>query len=560
MAMNETRLVAVDIETTGLSYNDELLSVAAAWRGPDGVQSVAWSTRGDLFHAPVHAPYMRHLLHEVIRPGDTVVTHNGAFDLPMLFKSQILLPGEVKRRVYDTMLGARMTGAHDSVSLFNLCEEERLVDVVWAAQKKRRSKLEQEGVENLLSYNRTDAEKTLLLAELQRQRAVAIYGEDFIVHEHDYVRLMAEVRHRGKRLNVGAVKRRGHDMSQTLYGIVKDRLVANGISGPSDRKGILNYCRDHDIKIEKRTIGGDVAVDEEALQGASGQDPDGVLEAVLEARTLEKAISTWVYGMADYKDEFDLVHPNYTVAGAVSYRLTCSHPNLQAVPGDYSSLWAEHISADYSQAELRVAAAFAQEKSMARAFAEGADVHAETARLMFGSVDKEKRRIAKSCNFASIYGGGVTAVVRATGIDEGKVKSLLASHRRAYKSLYEVSKKAETAWQDRGYLRLLLGKRLYATKDDLENRPYKAFNQLVQGSVAELVQEAMMRIDAAGMTIVGQVHDSIELAPDADVEQVKEIMAGVFPPEFGGRTDPAIVMAADVDLKGSAIEQEAQGE
>lgn len=545
----EGKIVALDIETTGLSFNDEIMSVAAAWRGPAGIERRAWAMRPDLFHPALSNSELRTELQAVTAGAAWIVAHNGVFDFAPLMGRGVFTDAELRGRVLDTLLAARMTGPHDSVSLVNLCREEGLSDPDWEAMKKHRGSLEGLDQDHLHQYNMADAEKTLLLAEILLKRMRSIYDEDFIRQEHDFVRLMSAVRWRGKPINRQAARNAaGTERSALLRGVA-DILRPAGIEGPSDRVGILRYLEGRGLSTAGTTPSGSASVDEDSL--APLAEHDSVIAEVLRARGAEKALGTWLEGMLEHADDADLVHANYVVAGAVSYRLTCSHPNLQAVPSAHAGIWDPHLSADYSQAEIRVAAAYAKEEAIARMLKEGEDIHSGTSRIMFGDAEKEHRRMAKSCNFASIYGGGVGAVVRATGLPDEKVKALLASHRRAFPALYSMSKLAEKRWKENGYLKLMLGKRLYATKEDLELRPYKAFNQLIQGSVSEMVQRAMMTLDAAGVEIIGQVHDSIECAEGTDPEIVRAAMISAFPAEMSERTSPAIFMAADIEVKGS---------
>jgi len=420
--------------------------------------------------------------------------------------------------------------------------------------KKHRGSLEKFDVATLLRYNEADAEKTVQLAEILWQQAKETYGEDKVIAENHLALVVSKMRQRGKRLNVAHIQGLIGATLRRLEEINREVLNPAGIHGPSDRDGLLAWLRSNGVPISKLTAKGNDSTDEESLTMAlpfCGEEQARIINSALEARGLEKANSTWMTGFLSLADAQGILHPNYTVAGTVSYRLSCSNPNAQAVPKTHDDIWMPYWSADYSQAELRLAAMFAGENRMAGAFASGEDFHSSTAVLTMGEATKENRRAAKSTNFASIYGGGVQAIVEATGLDPAKVQAIVQSHRKAYPNLYKVSRAAQDVWKNRKYLTLMRGKRLYATEDDIGRRAYKAFNQLVQGSVAEAIQEAMIVMDKRGIPLVGQVHDSIEYEGEDRREEIAEIMQSVIPGWMTERTDPAIPMLVDIEPRGS---------
>ena len=119
-------MVSIDIETSGLGFNDDLLSVGVAWRGAGGVESSSWSTGGDLFTPALTPPEIRAALLPLLAGADWVVFHNGVFDIAPLLARGVLLEHELRGKVFDTLLASRMTGARESVSLANMCKVYKL--------------------------------------------------------------------------------------------------------------------------------------------------------------------------------------------------------------------------------------------------------------------------------------------------------------------------------------------------------------------------------------------------------------------------------------------------
>lgn len=552
------RAVAVDIETEGLNWSSRVLTVAASWRDEHGqVVTRSWCVNAaDLFHDTVPIPAVRHDLVRILADKDLVIMHNATFDLSYLLGAQVLLVEDVRGKLFDTLLTARMTGSRESVSLAHLAIIYGVANEKWLSKKKLRSNMSRVPVDVMLEYNEEDSKITLLLGEKLWQEGIKIYSSDFLLRESDFCRLMAEIRCRGKALDgdkIESLRARTSLEKQELY---KEVLFPRKIEGANDRDGLLRYLSDHHVTGLSKTEKGNWSLDEDslvaALAGVHDPEVNTVIAAVLRARHLDKSLSTWIDGMLQHADGELRVHPNFIVAGAVSYRLTCSNPNLQAVPKEMD-IWVPQLSADYSQAELRIASMYAQENGLARAFASGEDVHMTTARTMFGKTDKETRTLAKRTNFASIYGSGDKGLAENTGLSLEKARQLRLLHQKIYPALSQMSRKAEQAWKERGYLTLVSGKRLYATQEDLDFRAYKAFNQLIQGSVAEIIKEAMLTLDSLGITINNQIHDSLEFDPSVDVQEVKRVMQGVVPDSIQSRTNPRITMQVDAEVVGERV-------
>lgn len=552
------RAVALDIETEGLVWSSRVLTVAASWRDDSGeIKTKSWCVNAaDLFHDTIPIPAVRHDLVRILAGKDIVIMHNATFDLSFLLGAQVLVPDDVRGKLFDTLLTARMTGPRESASLASLAISYGVANANWLSKKKLRANMGRVAVDTMLDYNEEDSKITLLLGEKLWEEGVKIYGEDFLIRESDFCRLMAEIRWRGKALDREKISNLRDSAAAEKKHIYQKILFPRKIEGANDRDGLLRYLSEHHISGLNRTDKGNWSLDEESLNAAllEAHDPEArsTIDAILRARHLDKSLSTWIDGMMEHADGELRVHPNFTVAGAVSYRLTCSNPNLQAVPKEMD-IWTPQLSADYSQAELRIASMYAQENGLARAFASGEDVHMTTAKTMFGKTDKETRTLAKRTNFASIYGSGDKGLAENTGLSLERARELRMLHQKIYPALSQMSRKAEHAWKSRGYVVLISGKRLYATKEDIEFRAYKAFNQLIQGSVAEIIKEAMLTLDSVGIMINNQVHDSLEFDPDVDVAEVKRIMQGVVPDSIQSRTNPRITMAVDTEIVGDKV-------
>lgn len=560
------KIVALDIESTGLFWNDRVLGVGAAWgdMGEDcEVRSVYWPIgHADLFNDRLSLAEVTLMLDVLLRDADWVVCHNGSFDLPRLFRHGLIDPQQLDDRFADTMILARSTGSHESVSLLNTAKDLRLSPgIAWEKAKSLRGRLEQLPVSDVAEYCRTDCEVTLRIARRLLPLACDMYGEEWVREDGNFPVLVSVMTQRGQQLDLAWISRTRAANRDRVVALVRDWLVPHLIKGPNDRDGILGFLTRHNALPRRSTPGGATSTDEEALFEARQLLPpeeQPILDAVLECRHLEKQESTWLLGLLNAADADGRVHGGFTAGGAVSYRLTCDNPNMQAIPKTMRVLrpgvgYQALLALDYSQAELRIAAMYAGESAMARMFQEaGTDIHLATAALMFGEKDAKARRSdAKRCNFGAIYGGGARAIAEAVGVDEDAARALIASHKKAFPRLYSVAKDAEKAWKERGFLVLCSGRRLYASAEDLAMRPYKAFNQLIQGSVAEMMRTAMREMHRHNLRIVSQVHDEIkiEVPERADLAEQKalaiRIMEEALPQRVRDMVQPAIPMVVD---------------
>lgn len=559
-----TNPLTIDIETSGLSWHDRILAIGVAWVGEGGramSDSINVGMR-DLFTAPATIPEARAWLQSHLEGKDAVVLHNGSFDIPFLMRSGLIDRNQLEGRIFDTLVMARCTAPHASVSLEGLCREYELeAPTSWSSIKRTRSNLDEAAPEHVQRYAAADAAMTLKLYQEIAPLAHDQYDEEWIKEEGDFVLLMSEIRMRGIPLDVDRISRLIEDREKKDMAILK-YLSGLRIEGPYDRTRLPAYLIKRGYPVPQ-TAKGNPSLDEAAMKMLLGAAINGgnvedrrLINAVLKGRHWQKELSTWLRGFLEEADDVGRVHPSFSVGGTMSYRLSCSNPNAQAVPAYLGIFHPDLVEADYEQAELRVAAMYAGEDGFARIFSEdGHDLHGGAAKLMYGdSYDRAKhRRFGKAANFSTIYGGGKYALAESCGIPENDALRIIRRHKATFPAFPKALKQAERVWQDRGYLVLTHGKRIWASEEDL-HRSYKAFNNVIQGSVAEIIKRAMMEIAShvEGVEIVNQVHDSLvlEADPEADrgavMTEVVEIMKDSVPAELRTRTNPRIDMEVSI--------------
>jgi DNA polymerase I len=239
------------------------------------------------------------------------------------------------------------------------------------------------------------------------------------------------------------------------------------------------------------------------------------------------------------------IHSSFRQAIAATGRLSSSDPNLQNIPirtdqgaeirkGFIPADGFMFVTADYSQIELRILAHFSGDPAFVDAFRSGADIHRQTAAIMFGvdvnAVSGEMRAAAKTVNFATIYGIGAFALSHQLGTSVQEAKEFIENYFVRFpdvrKYLDEQIEKARAC----GYVETISGRRRYIPEINSRNYNIRQFgeraatNAPVQGSAADIIKLAMIAIhrQTAGshVRMLLQVHD--ELVFEAPVEQVED--------------------------------------
>lgn len=569
------KFLAIDIETTGLDWQSEILTVGVAYRDESG--AVVRESRSvnlfDLFTEVTPIPAVWHWLTTHCERAQFIALHNATFDLSFLLRDELLGEDDVKGKLVDTLTLARMTDKHESVSLANLAKEYGLGRAEWFNMKGKRKNLNSLPPSVVLSYNEDDAELTLLVAEYIFAKGLTLYDQEKLLYESDFCRVLAKIRCRGRSINRAHVESTVDKYRELQRGLISDVLQPHRIEAPMNHGDVIKFLRGRGVKFDTFTDKGQPTVGKKALLSIKSRAGNKsliwtVLDAVLAAREIEKRLSTWLLPILDYHTKRDgRVHANYTAAGAFTYRLTADNPGVQAMPKSLG-IWDMDVRCDLKAAEFRLASIYAGDSVMAQVFASGGDPHLETARLMFGNENAATyRKMAKIVNFAAIYASGAYTVSLQMESDVETAQKLLTHHRKQFHQIATAAKLAAQTWESRGYLTLLDGKRIYLPDSErgtvanrygqLKARTYKGFNNLIQGGVAALVQRAMWEFDRLGLPMVGQTHDEVifDLFPFIEGDLVKfpereisEIFQAALPEKIAGRTDPVIQMAVDTEV------------
>jgi DNA polymerase-1 len=289
------------------------------------------------------------------------------------------------------------------------------------------------------------------------------------------------------------------------------------------------------LPVQKRTKTG-ASTDVEVLEQLAAMGHE-VPRLLIEYRELTKLQSTYVDALPGYiREETGRVHTSFNQTGAATGRLSSSDPNLQNIPvrtprgGEIRRAFVAPpghllLIADYSQVELRLLAHLSGDPAFVAAFQRGGDIHRQTAAAIFGvpeaNVTGEMRGRAKTINFATIYGQGAMALSRQLGITLEEAKTFIKQYFERFAGVRAWLDKTVEEARQRGFVETLFGRRRYIPELRDRNFSIRAFgertatNSPLQGSAADLIKIAMIRIHAAlkqanlGAKMLLQVHDEL---------------------------------------------------
>ena len=280
-------------------------------------------------------------------------------------------------------------------------------------------------------------------------------------------------------------------------------------------------------------------------------------------RQLTKLKSTYTDALPEFiNEDTNRVHTSYSMASTSTGRFSSSDPNLQNIPirteegrkirtAFVANKGNKLVSADYSQVELRVLAHIADIPRLKQAFADGLDIHAMTASEMFDTpiegMDPMMRRRAKAINFGIIYGISAFGLANQLGIARSEASEYIKTYFERFPGIKGYMEDTKNFAREHGYVETIFGRQAHYAGIKDPNPQVRAFNERaainapIQGSAADIIRRAMVRMDGAlldaGLSakMLLQVHDELIFeVPEGEVDQtiavVKDVMENATMP------------------------------
>lgn len=516
------RRLGVDTETTGLEWatKDKMVGVSV-WCPEFGYYFPFRHQTGNLTFKN-----MAVLLHELEQQH--IVGFNTKFDLHILRKDGMRYPKHIPENAH--LLSQLADENEPSLELKALCArhfgpesvaESQKLDALLEKKKLKKGDIAKLDPEEVEPYAVADSKLALDLADFQWKRLSAWKLSTIAQEVLDYERITYNMEERGLLLDQGVLQE------------LEDRA---GPALEADIKTLSEYfgepVKPRSPKQIKRLLKTKNTTDE-TLELCSHP----MAAVIRRARKWATMKSNYCTPYRHFLADDGALHPNYNLGGTIAGRPSCTNPNLQAVvksdeiyrikdvfiarPG-YTL-----ISADYGQAEMRLGAHYTEDVNLMRILAAGGDTHGAVAKQ--NNIDRDS---AKRINFGIVYGLGPPGLARQLRITTKRAKELLDAWHRGFPRFKKTRYATNDAALKNGYIRMWTGRvRRFCQCGyddycgDSHAPSHKAFSNLIQGGVGEILRRAIQRMDRefAGMDVhlLLQVYDQVLFeVPDALVLQM----------------------------------------
>lgn len=500
------------------------------------------------------------------RKGLEIYAHNAKYDCIVLEQNGFKVPSIH----HDTLVGAWILnpGARN-LGLKALAQSELNITMTNIEELigtgKNQITMDLVDVNKAAPYACADVDMTCRLVPGQKEQLEKrALTQLFLNHEMPLVGVLSHIEQTGVLFDPHALRPVHEHVTTRLRELEEEIYKAAGmhfnINSPQQLSDILFVNLGLDKKKSSKTQTGYFSTAVNVLENLADAHP--IVAFILEQRTLQKLLSTYVDMLPrQINPKTGRIHTDFSMIVAETGRLSSSNPNLQnipvrtelgrqirrafvAPPGHYL------LAADYSQVELRVLAHLSGDVAMTEAFLRGEDIHAATANRLYNipidKVSRDQRRIAKIINFGLLYGMSAFRLAREASIPYDEADKVLQAYFASFPSVEGYLNNVVQEAVSKGYVETILGRRRYF--EVLQNNPTSnagraaeraAKNHPIQGSAAEIIKIAMVRIDewldkhGKKTRMVLQVHDELVFeVPEAELDEVVphlvEIMEGAM--------------------------------
>lgn len=484
------------------------------------------------------------------------IGQNIKYDLMVLKNYDIVLKGQM----FDTMLAHYIMEPeqrHGMDYLANVYLNYDPVSIETLIGKgKSQGSMRDVAIEKIKEYAAEDADVTLQLKQILEPKLADSQQKKLLENvEMPLVNVLANMEMEGVRIDMNAL----HEMSSVLETDVKQiqseifTLAGQefNVASPKQLGEILFDKLKLDSKA-KKTKTGQYATGEDILSKLENEHE--IVRKILDFRELVKLKNTYVDALPSLvSKKTGRIHTSYNQAVAATGRLSSTNPNLQNIPirtprgreirkafvprnEDYIIL-----SADYSQIELRIMAAFSGDESMLEAFNQGIDIHSTTASKVFkvalSDVTSDMRRKAKMVNFGIIYGISAFGLSQRLNIPRGEAKEIIDAYWVEFPKIKQFMDDTINKAREMKFVETILGRRRYLRDINSQNMTDRGFaernaiNAPIQGSAADMIKIAMINIhhfmekENLKSRMILQVHD--ELVFDAHRSEIDLLKAKV---------------------------------
>jgi DNA polymerase-1 len=414
-------------------------------------------------------------------------------------------------------------------------------------------------IDKATEYAAEDADVTLRLWQVLKPRLAADHMLNvYETLERPLLRVLANMERRGISIDRQVLSRLSGEFAQEAAGLEAE---INTLAGETVNVGSPKQMGDilfGKLKLPggTKTKTGQWATGARVLDELAEQGYE-LPQKILDWRQVSKLKSTYTDALPGYVNPTThRVHTSYALAATTTGRLSSSEPNLQNIPirtedgrkirrAFIAAPGHKLVSADYSQIELRLLAEIAGIEQLRKAFRDGLDIHALTASEMFGvpvkAMPAEVRRRAKAINFGIIYGISAFGLANQLGIEREEAGAYIRKYFERFPGIRDYMDETKAFAKKNGYVFTLFGRKCHYPEIAASNASIRAFNERaainarLQGTAADIIRRAMIRMDAAltkkklNAQMLLQVHDELVFeVPDDEVEKTLPVVTAVM--------------------------------
>ncbi len=406
----------------------------------------------------------------------------------------------------------------------------------------------------------------ILMPKIFSEKLTASYQ----TYEKPLLPVLAKMENVGVKIDTKKLHELSQEFSHKIASLTKEIYIITGqefnIASPKqlgeilfDKMGLASSKKSKKTGVLSTGVGVLEELEEEGHE---------IARKILEFRKFSKLKNTYTDALPkEINPKTGRIHTHFSSISTVTGRLSSSNPNLQNIPIKSEegrkirqAFIAEKnhflVSADYSQIELRVIAHIAKMESLTQAFKDGKDIHRITAAQVFGlkeeNVTDEIRSKAKAINFGIIYGISGFGLARQLGISRKEAGDYIKSYLATYPGIEDYMKKYKELARVNGFVETIGGRKCYIRGINDKNPMIRAeaerlaINAPIQGSAADIVKKAMIRIDKKlsdekfQAKMILQIHDELIIeTSENEVEKISQLI----------KTEMENAMLLDVPLK-----------
>ncbi len=544
------KLISVDTETTSVvAMRAELVGLSFCWQPG---RAFYLAVRGPLGAPHLDIETVRRELGPILAdPSIRKIGQNIKYDMLVLRNANMPLGGIY----FDTMVASyvldpeRLSHSMDNMAI-DFLNYECIPLVSLLGKGKNQLTFDLVDLSAACEYSAEDADITYQLYLFLKERLEREPGLNKLFHEVEMplVEVLAEMEHMGVSVDTGLLRQMSGELDQALSHVAEQIYREAGTVFNVDSPKQLGDILFDRIGLQPPRIGKAArSTDAEVLEQLADQHP--VPGMVLEYRSLAKLKNTYVDALgALVHPRTGRVHTSFNQTVAATGRLSSSNPNLQNIPirtelgrkirGAFIPQNSSDciLSADYSQIELRLLAHFSKDETLRAAFAADQDIHRFVASQIYNvpldQVTSEQRSRCKTVNFGIIYGQGALGLARNIGMTTAEARQFIDQYFARYGSIRAFIDECIAKAKRTGYAETILGRRRPITDMRSANQGRRAqaerlaVNTVIQGSAADLIKVAMIRIqrriqaERLPLRMLLQVHDELVFeAPVAEVAQ-----------------------------------------